>query len=104
MKYELGGNLMTGIAALRPKTYSYLRDHNDEKKGTEKRLIERKYNFFYYNYCLEANRHKNKMNQLHENKLDVDSLREVHKGFIKSNKLILKSQQRFRSKNHKKNF
>ena len=42
------------------------------------------------------------MNQLHKNKLDVDSLREFHKGFIKSNKLILKSQQRFRSKNHKK--
>ena len=46
MKDELGGNLMTGIAALRPKMYSYLRDRNDEKKGTEKRVIERQYKFF----------------------------------------------------------
>ena len=36
MKDELGGNLMTGIAALRPKTYSYLRDRNDEKKRYRK--------------------------------------------------------------------
>ena len=28
--------------------------------------------------------------------IDVDSLKEDHKKFIKSNKLILKTQQRFR--------
>ena len=30
----------------------------------------------------------------------MDSLRENHKEFIKNNKLILKSQQRFRSEKH----
>ena len=34
------------------------------------------------------------------NKPDVDSLWENHKEFIKNNKLILKSQQIFRSKKH----
>ena len=46
MKDELGGKLMAGIAALRPKTYSYLRDHDDEKKYTKKRVMERKYKLF----------------------------------------------------------
>ena len=32
MKDELGGKVMTGFAALRPKTYSYLTDNKDENK------------------------------------------------------------------------
>ena len=36
-----------------------------------------------------------------ENKIDVDSLKEQKKEFIKNNKLILKTQQRFRSEKHK---
>ena len=32
MKYELGGKLMAGFAALRPKTYSYLIDKDDKNK------------------------------------------------------------------------
>ena len=40
------------------------------------------------------------LNQLEENKLAVDSLKEKHKEFIENNKIILKSQQRFRSKKH----
>ena len=38
MKDELGGNIMTEFAALRPNTYSYLMDdgNNDKKaKGTK---------------------------------------------------------------------
>ena len=41
-----------------------------------------------------------KVNQLEKNKVDVDSLRENHKEFIKNNKLILKLQQRFRREKH----
>ena len=39
MKDELGGKIMTNVAALRPETYAYLADDNDESKkanGTKK--------------------------------------------------------------------
>ena len=39
-------------------------------------------------------------NSMSQNEVDVESLRENRKDFIKSNKLILKSLQRFRSKKH----
>ena len=35
-----------------------------------------------------------------KNKVGVDSFKENHKEFIKSNKLILKSQQRFKTRKH----
>ena len=35
-----------------------------------------------------------------KNKADLDSFRQSHKEFIKTNKLILKSQERFKSKKH----
>ena len=37
------------------------------------------------------------MNQIEKNKIDVHSLQEDQKEFIKNNKLILKTQQRYRS-------
>ena len=43
---------------------------------------------------------KIKTNQLDKNRLDVNSLGKNHKEFIKNNKLILKPEQRFRSKKH----
>ena len=41
-----------------------------------------------------------KINDLEKNKVDVDGFKEDHEEFIKSNKLILKRQQRFRSEKH----
>ena len=41
-----------------------------------------------------------KIDQLEKNRLHVNSLRENYKDFIKNNKLILKSQQRFGSERH----
>ena len=41
---------------------------------------------------------KNKINQLEKNKVNTESLRENHNEFIKDNKLILKTHQRFKIK------
>ena len=42
----------------------------------------------------------NKINNSEKSEIAVDSLKEDHKEFIKSNKLLLKIQRRFRSKKH----
>ena len=58
MKDELGGNIMTEFAALRPNTYSYLMDdgNNDKKaKGTKKCVIKRRLKFNDYKDCLLNN-------------------------------------------------
>ena len=36
MKNELGGQIMKKFVGLRPKTYSYLKDNNDEAKERER--------------------------------------------------------------------
>ena len=74
MKDELGGNIMTEFAALRPKIYSYLMDDggSDEKtKGTKKCVIKRRLKLNGYKDCLL------------------------------NNEIILKSQQIFKSEAHK---
>ena len=45
MKNELGGNIMTESAALRPKTYSYVKDHvnSDKKTKGTKKCIQKEY-------------------------------------------------------------
>ena len=73
MKDELGGRIMTEFIALRPKAYTYLTDDGKEDKrakGTKKRVIKRMIKFDDYKKCLL------------------------------NGEVILKSQQRFRSKGH----
>ena len=73
MKDEQGGKIITEFATLRPKTYSFLTDdgkENKKAKGTKKCVIKKKIKFNDYKKCLF------------------------------SDKLILKSQQRFISKKH----
>ena len=73
MKYELGGKIVTEFVALRPKTYSYLTDDCEEDKkakGTKKCVIKRELKFNDYKNCLL------------------------------NDKVVLKSQQRFKSERH----
>ena len=49
---------------------------------------------------LDATQVECKINQLEENKVDADILRENHKAFIENNKSILKSQPKFRNEKH----
>ena len=53
-----------------------------------------------YQNRLEAGQIENKIEQLEKNKIDVDSIKEDQKEFIKNNKLVLKTRQRFRSEKH----
>ena len=73
MKDEFGGKIITEFVTLRPKTYSYLIDdckEDKEAKGTKKSVIKRMIKF---NDC---------------------------KNCLLKDEVILKSQQRFTSKNH----
>ena len=73
-KDELGGRIIKKFCALRAKTYSYLMDDDSElkkSKGTKKRVIKRELMFENYTDCLL------------------------------NGKIILKSQQRFKSDHHK---
>ena len=73
MKYELVGKIITEFVALRPKTYSYLADdckENKKAKGTKRCVIKRMIKFNDYKNCLLKD------------------------------EVILKSQQRFKSKGH----
>ena len=73
MKDELGGRIITEFVALRPNAYSYLTDDfkEDKKaKGTKKCVIKRMIKFDDYKKCLL------------------------------NGEVILKSQQRFKSKGH----
>ena len=56
-------------------------------------VIKRKIKFQDYKNCLEAAQIKNKLNHLAQNKIDVDSLKEDQKEFIRNNKLILRTKK-----------
>ena len=73
MKDELGGGIITEFFVLRPKTYPYLTDdckENKKAKGTKKCVIKKMIKFNDY------------------------------KNFLLEDEVVLKSQQRFRSKGH----
>ena len=73
MKDGLGGRIITEFVALRPKTYSYLTDdfkEHKKAKGTKKCVIKRMIKFDDYKKCLL------------------------------NGEVVLKSQQRFKSKGH----
>ena len=61
-----------------------------KKQEAQKSILKGKLKFEDYKHCLDATQLDNKINKLEKNKLDMDSLRENHKKFIKNNRLILK--------------
>ena len=82
MKDELGGQIMKEFVRLRLKTYSYLKDNNDEDKkarGTEKCVIKRKLKFQDFKNCFEAAQIEKKINYLRKNKLMQIVLKRIKK-------------------------
>ena len=83
----------------RAKSYSYLiEDGSEEKKAKiiKKCVIKWKAKFENYKNCLEVTQfEKEKKKEIH-----IDSIKENHKEFIKNNKSISKTQQRFRYERH----
>ena len=67
-------------------------------KGIKKCVIKRKLKVKDYKNPLEASQLQNKIYHLEKSRFNVDSLKENHKELIKNNKLILKIDQRFKSK------
>ena len=64
-------------------------------KGTKKCVIK-KIKFENYENCLEATQPDNKIKYIERNKINIDSFEE----FIRNNKSILKTQQRFKIGRH----
>ena len=94
---------MTKFAGLKAKSYSYLTDEgngNEKAIGTKKYVIKRNIKFGNYKYCLEATQTENEINHLKKSNWHRQYSQRNHKEFIKNNKLLLKSQQRFKSESH----
>ena len=86
IKDELGVQIVKEFVGLRAKTYSQLKDNNDEDKtakDTKKCAIKRKLKFEDYKNCLEEAQIENEINHLKKNEFEVDSLKEDKKEFIK---------------------
>ena len=72
MKDELGGQVMKKVVGFRAKTYSYLKDYNDEDKkikGNEKCVIKRKLKLKDYKKCLKTSQTENKTDYLEKEKI-----------------------------------
>ena len=63
-------------------------------------VIKRKRKFESYKNCFEATQLDDKINYIEKNKIDIDGIKENHKEFIKNNKSILITQQRFKKERH----
>ena len=70
-----------------------------KQKGQKMCVIKKKLKFKHDKKCLKASQIENKINYLEKKIIDVGCLKEDKKEFLK-NKLILKTQQRFKSERH----
>ena len=101
---------------LRAKTYSYLKENNDENKkakGKKKSFIERelkfqdyknclssKLKFQDYKNCLSSSQIGNIINFFEKKGIDTECLKETTKTEFIKNWKKLKTQQRFKSERH----
>ena len=74
----------------------------DTKKQKEQKRVchKRKIKLPYYKNCLEAAQIETKTNHLENNKTDVNNFKEDQIEFIKNNKVLLNTQQRFKIERH----
>ena len=75
---------MAKFVRLRGKAYLIDEEREDitKTKGTKKCVINRKFKFENYQNRLEANQIENKIYRLEKNKIDIDCIKEICKGFI----------------------
>ena len=83
------------------KTYSYLIDNGSKDKtakDTKKCVIKIKRKFKDYKNCLKATQLEKKKTR--KNNVNIENLGENHNKFLKNKKLILKTQQIFKSERY----
>ena len=100
MKDELGRKMLTKFVGLKAKTYSYLIDGGSEDKkakAAKNFVMKKQLKFENYKSYLEAAQLENKINHLEKNQINIDSIKTNRKELIENNKLILQTQQRFKS-------
>ena len=82
MKNKLGGQIMKKFVELQRKTYSYLKDNDDDYKNakdTKRCVVKRRPNFQDYKNCIKASQILNITNYLQSKQIDVDCLKEDKK-------------------------
>ena len=82
MKNELGRQIMKKFVELQRKTYSYLKDNDDDYKNakdTKRCVVKRRPNFQDYKNCIKASQILNITNYLQSKQIDVDCLKEDKK-------------------------
>ena len=78
MKDKLGGKIITKFVGLRSKTYSYLKDNNDEDKktkGAKGCVVKRKLKFKDYKNWLKSSQIISTVNYLEKKGINVDSFK-----------------------------
>ena len=94
---------MKKFVVLRPKTYSFSKDNDDERKKDKwhKKVCHKKnLKFKAFKNCLKAYQIINKVNYLENKEINVRSLKENHREFTEDKKSSLRKQLRCKSEKY----